>query len=98
RNFFAEAYKLDPKNAFATNNMGHFAELENDKETANAYYSAAQRADRAKVRVGLATRRDAEGRPVGAVADSNETVVAQKLEADLAQKRQQLGDRPVQMK
>jgi Flp pilus assembly protein TadD len=96
--FFSEAYKLDPKNAFALNNMGYLAELEGDKETANAYYSAAQRADRSKVRVGLATRRDAEGRPVAAVADNNETVVAQKLDEEIQQKRQQVGNKPVQMK
>jgi Flp pilus assembly protein TadD len=98
RNFFFQAYKLDPKNAFALNNMGYIAELEGDKESANAYYSAAQRADKAKARVGLASRRDAEGRPIAAVADTNETVVAQRLDAELAEKRKQLGNKPVQMK
>jgi Flp pilus assembly protein TadD len=98
RQFFNEAYKLDPKNAFALNNMGYLAELEGDKETANAYYSAAQRADRSRVRVGLATRREAEGRPVAAVADNNETVVAQRLDEEIQQKRQQTGNKPVQMK
>jgi tetratricopeptide (TPR) repeat protein len=98
RNLFFQAYKLDPKNAFALNNMGYIAELEGDKESANAYYSAAQRADKAKARVGLASRRDAEGRPIAAVADTNETVVAQRLDAELAEKRKQLGNKPVQMK
>ena len=98
RNFFFQAYKIDPKNAFALNNMGYIAELEGDKETANAYYSAAQRADGAKARVGLASRRDAEGRPIAAVADTNENVVAQKLDTELAEKRKQLGNKPVQMK
>jgi Flp pilus assembly protein TadD len=98
RDLFFQAYKLDPKNAFALNNMGYIAELEGDKETANAYYSAAQRADKAKERVGLASRRDAEGRPIATVADTNETVVAQKLDAELAEKRKQLGNKPVQMK
>lgn len=98
RDFFAQAYKLDAQNAFALNNMGYLAELEGDKETANAYYAAAQRSKNSKSRVGLATRRDAEGRAVAAVADANETVVAQKLENDIQQKRQQLGDKPVQMK
>lgn len=98
RDFFFQAYKLDPKNAFALNNMGYIAELEGDKETANAYYSAAQRADKAKARVGLASRRDAEGRPIAAVADTNENVVAQRLDAELAEKRKQLGNKPVQMK
>jgi hypothetical protein len=78
--------------------MGYIAELEGDKETANAYYSAAQRADGAKARVGLASRRDAEGRPIAAVADTNENVVAQKLDTELAEKRKQLGNKPVQMK
>jgi Flp pilus assembly protein TadD len=98
RNFFFQAYKLDPKNAFALNNMGYIAELEGDKESANAYYSAAQNADKAKARVGLASRRDAEGRPIAAVADSNETVVAQGLETELAQKRRERAGKPVQMK
>jgi Flp pilus assembly protein TadD len=98
RNFFFQAYKLDPKNAFALNNMGYIAELEGDKETANAYYSAAQSADQAKARVGLASRRDAEGRPIGAVADANETVVAQRLDAEIAEKRRQSAGKPVQMK
>jgi Flp pilus assembly protein TadD len=98
RGLFFQAYKLDPKNAFALNNMGYIAELEGDKETANAYYSAAQRADKSKERVGLASRRDAEGRPIATVADTNETVVAQKLDAELAEKRKQLGNKPVQMK
>ena len=98
RDFFFQAYKLDPKNAFALNNMGYIAELEGDKETANAYYSAAQRADGAKARVGLASRRDAEGRPIANVADTNETVVAERLDAELAERRKQLGNKPVQMK
>lgn len=98
REFFSEAYKLDPQNAFALNNMGYLAELEGDKETANSYYRAAQRSNRSGVRVGLATRREAEGRPVAAVADKNETVVEAKLEQETAEKRKQLGNRPVQMK
>jgi Flp pilus assembly protein TadD len=98
RNLFFEAYKLDSQNAFALNNMGYLAELENDKESASAYYRAAQRADRSKVRVGLATRRDAEGRPVATVADTNDVVVAQKLEQETAERRTKLGDRPVQVK
>lgn len=99
RDFFSQAYKIDPRNAFALNNMGFLAELEGDKETANAYYAAAQRADKSKVRVGLATRRDAEGRPVALVANANETVVANRLEQEVQQKRQQgRSDRPVQLK
>lgn len=98
RDFFFQAYKLDPQNAFALNNMGYLAELENDKESASAYYRAAQRADKSKVRVGLATRRDAEGRPVAMVADNNDVVVGQRLEQETAEKRKKLGDHPVHMK
>jgi Flp pilus assembly protein TadD len=98
RDFFTQAYKLDPNNAFALNNMGYLAELEGDRETATAYYRAAQNSRNAKARVGLATRREAEGRPVATVAETNDTVVAQKLEQDTAARRQQLGNRPVQMK
>jgi Flp pilus assembly protein TadD len=98
RDFFTQAYKLNPENAFALNNMGYLAELEGDKETANAYYRAAQRSNRSDVRVGLATRRDAEGKPVERVADQNENVVSAKLDQETAEKRKQLGNRPVQMK
>ena len=35
RKFFEQAYRLDPQNAFALNNMGYLAELDGDQETAN---------------------------------------------------------------
>ena len=96
--FFTQAYKLDPNNAFALNNMGYLAELSGDKESADAYYRSAQNADRAKAKVGLATRRDAEGRPVEAVADNNQNVVAQKLEQETAERRKERGNQPVELK
>ena len=35
RKYFEQAYKLDPKNAFALNNMGYLAEADGDRETAD---------------------------------------------------------------
>lgn len=96
--FFTQAYKLDPNNAFALNNMGYLAELQGDKESADAYYRAAQDADRARAKVGLATRREAEGRPVDAVADANQNFVTQKLEQETAARRREQGDQPVRLK
>jgi len=39
KQFFQEAYKLDPQNAFSLNNMGYVSELEGDRETAETYYA-----------------------------------------------------------
>src|SRR6476660_456039 len=51
RENFQQAYKLDPRNSFAINNMGYLAELSGDKETAQSFYEQAQRADRSRQRV-----------------------------------------------
>ena len=50
RQDFEQAYKLDPNNSFAINNMGYLAELEGDTETAQSFYEQAQRAERARQR------------------------------------------------
>jgi len=78
---FAEAYTLDPKNAFTLNNIGYVAELNGDRETAEMYYEAASSAAEASERVTYATRLDAEGRKVGALAGDNQEDVDSALKA-----------------
>ena len=59
---FRKAYALDPANAFALNNIGYVAEVEGDRETAQFFYDRARQAGGANVTVGVATRRDEEGK------------------------------------
>jgi tetratricopeptide (TPR) repeat protein len=87
RKYFQEANKLDPENAFSLNNMGYLAELDGDRETANFYYDKAQQADGSNAKVGVATNRDAEGKPLDKVADKSETVVDTAIQSDAAKKK-----------
>jgi hypothetical protein len=81
KGFFQQAYKLDPNNAFSLNNMGYVSELEGDRETAETYYADARAAaDRNSV-VTYASRRDAEGQPVGSVAQQNENDTESAIQA-----------------
>jgi Flp pilus assembly protein TadD len=48
REYFQQAYKLDPRNAFALNNMGYLAEMDGDRETAQHFYERARAAQRAR--------------------------------------------------
>ncbi len=91
RQYFEEAYKLDPRDAFTLNNMGYVAEMEGDRETANFYYEKAAEAKRANARVDVATRREAEGRKLSAVAQESNASVNDKMASELAAKRQQGG-------
>lgn len=81
RENFQQAYKLDPKNSFAINNMGYLAELEGDTETAQSFYQQAQRADRARQKVMVSTRPEVEGQTVGHVAEESTTLVESSFEA-----------------
>jgi Flp pilus assembly protein TadD len=83
---FRKAYALDPGNAFTLNNIGYVAEFEGDRETAQFFYDRARQAGDANATVGVATRRDEEGRKLFAVAaDSNV-----KVEAKVTQERDSL--------
>ncbi len=95
RKFFAEAYRIDPQNAFTLNNLGYIDELNGDRETAEMYYEAARVARQANERVTYATRPDAEGRRVGPLAESNQDAVEVTLKAIQQRKRQ--ARRPVQL-
>ncbi len=91
RNFFEQAYKLDPEDAFTLNNMGYLAEMDGDKETAEFYYERARDAKHKDSRVALATRHADEGRKIGFVANESDASVDQRMQADLESKRQQGG-------
>jgi Flp pilus assembly protein TadD len=95
RKFFAEAYQIDPQNAFTLNNLGYIDELSGDRETAEMYYEAARVARQANERVTYATRADAEGRRVGPLAETNQDAVEVTLKAIQQRKRQ--SRRPVQL-
>ena len=88
REDFLKAYKLDPSNSFTINNMGYLAELDGDKETAETYYRQAQSAERAKEKVGVATRAEAEGQPLRQVAEQSTVLIDSSLEAQAEAKRQ----------
>src|SRR5439155_380111 len=72
RQYFREAYKLDPENAFTLNNMGYIAELEGDQETAQDFYEQARVASGAARRATLTTRHEMQGLPLGQIARSND--------------------------
>jgi Flp pilus assembly protein TadD len=88
REDFLRAYKLDPSNSFTINNMGYLAELDGDRETAQTYYRQAQSAERAKNKVGVATRAEAEGQPLKQVAEQSTELIGSTLEAQAEAKRQ----------
>ncbi|HMF89482.1 MAG TPA: hypothetical protein VKL40_02485 [Candidatus Angelobacter sp.] len=88
RQDFLNAYKLNPSYSFTINNMGFLAELDGDKETAQTYYRQAQSADRAKAKVGVATRADAEGQPLRQVAEQSTGLMTSTLEGQAEAKRQ----------
>lgn len=80
---FKKAYALSPNNAFALNNIGYASEIEGDRETAEFFYENAQKAFGSEQRVGLASRRTAEGQRLFQVAQDNTS----KVEAKVAQER-----------
>jgi Flp pilus assembly protein TadD len=92
RDYFDQAYKLDPADAFTLNNMGFLAELDGDRETANFYYEKAAEAKRHKETVTVATRPEAEGKKVESIAQNSNQKVDQGMKADLETKRRQGGE------
>jgi Flp pilus assembly protein TadD len=85
---FRKAYALDPNNAFALNNIGYVAELEGDRETAEFFYTSAQNAGGAAQKVGLASRRSAEGLKLAQVAADNDAKVETKVRQEHEVRRQ----------
>ena len=91
RQFFQQAYQLKKDDAFTLNNMGYLAEMDGDRETADYFYSKAQEAERSGDKVGIATRKEAEGKPLMQVAATSTEVVATRMQRDLEAKRRQGG-------
>lgn len=91
RNYFEQAYKLDPNNAFTLNNMGYLSEADGDRETAQFFYEKARDAQRTDARVALSTRRDMEGMRMGAVAATNDQTVTDAQQRALEAKRREGG-------
>lgn len=80
REYFEQAYKLNPNDAFALNNMGYVAELNGDRESAYYYYAKAKEADNHEKHVTLASRPEDEGKKLVEVANKNDN----KAEASIA--------------
>jgi len=93
KQFFQEAYKLDPQNAFSLNNMGYVSELEGDRETAETYYADSRSAADRNLVVTYASRREAEGQPVSSVAQQNENDTESAIQA--LQEARRRGGEPV---
>ncbi len=91
RQYFEEAYKLDPKNAFALNNMGFLAEADGDRETADFYYGKAKEADQSSMRVAYATRKDVEGEKLATVANTSDESVNKAMDEAAAARRMEGG-------
>jgi Flp pilus assembly protein TadD len=84
---FREAYKLDPNSAFSLNNMGYVSDAFGDKETANEFYSAAQRGEEASAPVSVASHHEMVGVAVGQVAGTNSQASEADLQAQAEAKR-----------
>jgi tetratricopeptide (TPR) repeat protein len=92
RQYFLRAYSLDPASAFSLNNLGYVSERDGDIETAQFLYSKAQKADDSDARVGLASRPDAEGQHLVAVAGDSQQKVEGQLNQYHAARRTETGD------
>ena len=91
RSYFEQAYELDPKNAFALNNMGYLAEIDGDRETADFYYDKAREADQSSMKVAYASRKDVEGMKLSSVAGDSDDAVNKAVEEAAALRREEGG-------
>jgi Flp pilus assembly protein TadD len=96
RTFFEQAYRIDPGNAFALNNMGYVAEMEGDQETADELYAAAKQADGSGTKVAIASQRSGVGLALNQVASSNQEGAESNLEMKREAKQREKG--PIQLK
>jgi Flp pilus assembly protein TadD len=96
RQDFLQSYSLDPDSAFSLNNVGYLSEMDGDLETAQFFYARARKAEDANVRVGLATRRSAEGKRLFAVAVDSDQKVDGKIAQENQARRRQPG--PIELK
>jgi len=86
-NYFQQAYKLDPRNAFSLNNMGYVSEAFNDEETANEFYGLAKTGEQAGAPVSTASHNEKVGAAIANVADSNAQGTEANLQAEAEAKR-----------
>jgi Flp pilus assembly protein TadD len=96
RQDFLQSYSLDPNSAFSLNNLGFLAEKDGDLETAQFFYEKARNSEHANDRVGLATRRSAEGKQLFTVAGDSNQKVGDKIVMENQARRRQFG--PIQLK
>lgn len=96
QDYFSQAYRLDPNNAFSLNNQGFMAERNGDLESAEDFYRQARSAGGANNRVGLATRPAAEGSKLSSVVDSSDSKVSNAIEVTSAARHREGG--PVELK
>ena len=80
QDYFSQAYRLGPDNAFSLNNQGFMAERAGDLESAEDFYRQAREAGGSNDRVGIATRPAAEGLKLSSVADTSEGQVSSAIE------------------
>ena len=96
QDYFSQAYRLGPDNAFSLNNQGFMAERNGDLESAEDFYRQAREAGGSNDRVGIATRPVAEGLRLSSVADTSEGQVASAIEVHSEAKHRTGG--PVELK
>ncbi len=84
---FRAAYRLDPNDAFALNNVGYLSEMNGDRETAEFFYTKAQTMPGANLKIGLATRTTAEGSKLFQVASESDSSVQSKVSQEQAARR-----------
>jgi len=96
RTDFEQAYRLDPQNSFALNNMGYVSEMNGDQETADEFYAAARRAPGAGQPVTAASHSEMKGLPLAEVAATNSRSTEANLQTEQAAKRRQ--GEPIELK
>lgn len=96
RKFFLQAYDLNPQSPFSLNNAGFISEMDGDLETAEFFYDKARHSENADSKVGIATRRAAEGKKLFEVAVDNNQKVDNKITADRNVRSREIG--PIELR
>jgi Flp pilus assembly protein TadD len=96
QDYFSQAYRLDPGNAFSLNNEGFISERAGDLESAEDFYRQARDAGSSAHRVGLATRPSAEGQKLATVAGTSDDKVTSAIQVASEARHRRGG--PVELK
>jgi len=96
QDYFSQAYRLGPDNAFSLNNQGFMAERNGDLESAQDFYNQARGAGGSGNRVGVASRPASEGQRLSAVADTSDGKVSNAIDVASEARRRRGG--PVELK